>query len=305
MIAPIFLSASEPNPQRSPEYWDSRKLLNVREAVRAFCGHALPRYPVVFGAHPAITPMVTNMAERIAYDAKLREEEEKKQKAQGTEAKKTGEGAQAAPPPRIVRFQSGLFVDRKSSDDEVVTEALNENGNAMPRKIGMRNESLLLMRYAMIAKPTLPPGLHDDAYHWMLHNYADTFGAERRQRLGTYEFSAAVFIGGMEGIVREFRIFRSFHPNTPAFPIASTGAACEGLLKQASDNLRPQMVDELRGETAYSLLMQKILPPHIAETKDLAAAKAAVWRGGPPPRFSLADHADPAEINERFPREER
>ena len=64
MIAPVFLSASEPDPKRSEEYYDSRRLLNLREAVLAFCAHTLPHFPVVFGGHPAITPLVRSVAER-------------------------------------------------------------------------------------------------------------------------------------------------------------------------------------------------------------------------------------------------
>ena len=68
MRPPIFLSASEPDPNRAPEYWNSRRLLNVRAAVRAFCAHALPHFPVVFGGHPAITPLVRNVADHVAFD---------------------------------------------------------------------------------------------------------------------------------------------------------------------------------------------------------------------------------------------
>jgi hypothetical protein len=286
MTAPVFLSASEPNPQRSAEYWDSRKLLNVREAVRAFCAHALAHFPVVFGGHPAITPLVNNVAERITFDAKLGARQE-----------------DATPQPRVVRFQSGLFVDRASSADEVITDPHDENGVIKSRRNGMRNESLLRMRYEMIAKPismTMPKSLQDDRDHWLLRNHGKTFGDARKERLGTYEFAAAVFIGGMEGVIHEFNIFRSFHPDTPAFPIAGTGAACAKLLGETAENLRPDLSKDLREETAYSLLMQKILPPQMAATKDLAAAKAAVWREGPPPPFTLADHSDPKGINQRY-----
>jgi hypothetical protein len=141
MTAPVFLSASEPDPLRNKEYWNSRKLLNVREAVRAFCGHALAHFSVVFGGHPAVTPLVEGVAERIAHDAKLRENREEKR---GERA-----GGVTAQDRRVVRFQSGLFVDRESSAGEVVTEPLDENGDVKPRKIGMRNESLLRMRYAI------------------------------------------------------------------------------------------------------------------------------------------------------------
>jgi len=279
MTAPVFLSASEPNPQRSPEYWDSRKLLDVREAVRAFCAHALAHFPVVFGGHPAITPLVKNVAARIAFDARL--DPHKRDGAPGL--------------PKVLLYQSGLFVDRESSAEEIITAPLDENARVMPRKAGMRNESLLQMRYEMIGKPTSQP------IHPLLRKDAEVLGAARKERLGTYAFSAAVFIGGMEGVIREFNIFRSFHPDTPVFPIASTGAACEKLLGEAGDNLRPDLFKDLGKETAYSLLMQKILPPQMAETKNLAAAKAAVWRETPPPPFKPEDHIDPKDINRRFP----
>ena len=58
VIPPVFLSASEPDPDRKEEYWQSQNLLNVREAARAFCAHALAHYPVVYCGHPAITPLV-------------------------------------------------------------------------------------------------------------------------------------------------------------------------------------------------------------------------------------------------------
>lgn len=38
-------------------------------------------------------------------------------------------------------------------------------------------------------------------------------------------FSAGIFIGGMEGTEIEFKMFREFHPNAILLPIASTGAA--------------------------------------------------------------------------------
>ena len=67
-MKPVFLSASEPNPNRSREYWDSRKLVAVREAVRAVVAYVLRRQPLVFGGHPAITPLVRAMAARVHHD---------------------------------------------------------------------------------------------------------------------------------------------------------------------------------------------------------------------------------------------
>ncbi|WP_265936886.1 SLOG domain-containing protein [Acinetobacter wuhouensis] len=39
------------------------------------------------------------------------------------------------------------------------------------------------------------------------------------------DFCAAIFIGGMEGVEDEYKLFKEAHPNVPIFPIASTGAA--------------------------------------------------------------------------------
>src|SRR5436309_176675 len=74
-MKPVFLSASEPNPERRPEYWESRNLLNLREAIRALVAYVLPRQPLVFGGHPAITPLVRAIADRIRHDRTERQQE--------------------------------------------------------------------------------------------------------------------------------------------------------------------------------------------------------------------------------------
>ncbi len=47
----------------------------------------------------------------------------------------------------------------------------------------------------------------------------------RGAMIGARNFDAAVFLGGMEGVEIEYDIFRRLHPNRPAYPVASTGAA--------------------------------------------------------------------------------
>ena len=49
----------------------------------------------------------------------------------------------------------------------------------------------------------------------------------RIQMLKNNKFSAGVFIGGMEGILDEFNLFREYHPEAILLPIASTGAAAK------------------------------------------------------------------------------
>jgi len=47
----------------------------------------------------------------------------------------------------------------------------------------------------------------------------------RRRMFSEHKFRAAVFIGGMGGIVEEFELFRRFQPNATVLPIVSTGGA--------------------------------------------------------------------------------
>ncbi|MBG6082900.1 hypothetical protein IWX58_004587 [Rubrivivax gelatinosus] len=47
-----------------------------------------------------------------------------------------------------------------------------------------------------------------------------------RERMFTaHEFAAAVFIGGMGGILQEYELFRRLQPNASVLPIVSTGGA--------------------------------------------------------------------------------
>lgn len=297
MKPPIFLSASEPDPRRAPEYWNSRRLLNVREAVRAFCAHTLPHFPVVFGGHPAITPLVRNVAERAAIDARADENEEEEEVRPHA-----GESL-----PCVLMYQSAQFVAPDSRDDdrdpgeeeelvrEILLPAHDQDGTEKQPKSGSRSASLLYMRYQMIGRPidaALRAALRpQDRDHWLLRRYGARLGAERHDLFDTYAFSAAVFIGGMEGVEREYHIFRSFHPQTPAFPIGSTGSACERLLPRVAEHLPLRHVEALQHETAYSLLMQQLLPVGGDVAREVG------WSAKPePPQFSLADHTDPENL---------
>jgi SLOG cluster3 family len=273
MIAPVFLSASEPDPKRRPEYTITANVVNLRLALRAFCAHVLPNFPLVFGGHPAITPFVRTAADRIAHD--LAEDPELAAEAR-------------LKAPQVVLFQSRLFFDREAAPDELLTPPLDQDGKERRARNGWRNESLLLMRYEMLGVP-VAPGSVDEA----VQAYAERFGRKREARLGTREFSAAVFIGGMEGVQREFHIFRSFHPDTPTFPIVSTGAACKALLGEVQGLFPQPVVASLEHETAYSLLMQQILP--LGESLDVMVG----WRRVPVP-FRGDQHGDPKDINVQF-----
>ncbi|WP_026811123.1 SLOG domain-containing protein [Arenibacter latericius] len=79
----------------------------------------------------------------------------------------------------------------------------------------------------------------------------------REQMFSENEFSAAVFIGGMDGIEDEYRMFKEYHPEALLLPIASTGAAT----KLVYENLFPQNLKNTRLEKDYGYmsLFQKFL----------------------------------------------
>lgn len=79
----------------------------------------------------------------------------------------------------------------------------------------------------------------------------------RNKMLDDNEFSAAVYIGGMDGIEVEYNMFREKHPNALVIPVASTGAAT----KIVYDNLLPEEFknERLVKDYAYMSLFQNLL----------------------------------------------
>ena len=64
-------------------------------------------------------------------------------------------------------------------------------------------------------------------------------------------FSAAVFIGGMEGLVHEAELIRQLRPNCELLPIASTGAAAADVFRGADYPV------ELESEVTYATLFRR------------------------------------------------
>jgi hypothetical protein len=64
---PVFLSASVPLPDRHPRYFDSSDPIAIRDAVKALATAVLPTTGIVFGGHPAITPLISEVAERLRH----------------------------------------------------------------------------------------------------------------------------------------------------------------------------------------------------------------------------------------------
>jgi hypothetical protein len=174
---PIFLSASVPC--REPEKYPPDPVA-IREAVRALISVALPGRPIVFGGHPAISPMVWEDADSLGL---------------------AGD---------VYIYQSRLFTP------QVPPEAHFFRGldrlvwtPAVPQPNPDRDASLALLRDAMIVRRILAedrilnPGVPPEFP----------------------EYAAGVFIGGMDGVEEEWRLFRKHYPLAPALLVASTAGA--------------------------------------------------------------------------------
>lgn len=79
----------------------------------------------------------------------------------------------------------------------------------------------------------------------------------RERMLKEFHFSAAVFIGGMDGVEVEYNLFKEFHPNALILPIASTGGAAKIIYdNNFPDNLKNE---RLLKDYGYMSLFQKFL----------------------------------------------
>lgn len=160
----IFLSASVPLVNRST-YHETANAFLIQCAVREFVIAAIRKYKIVWGGHPAITPMIWSICEDLGIDY-----------------------AQ-----QVILYQSKFFEDQFPEENErfknvVFTESIDDD----------KDSSLQRMREEMLSRDDLV---------------------------------AAVFIGGMEGVELEHKIFHHFHPSAAVLPVASPGGASLTLAK--------------------------------------------------------------------------
>jgi hypothetical protein len=100
--------------------------------------------------------------------------------------------------------------------------------------------------------------------------YVDAVAGDRaksleamRQRMFTESrFAAAVFIGGMAGIVDEFRLFRQLQPHAAVVPVLSTGGAALTL----ADEL-PGLSKDLGEDIDYVGLLHRHLGISVREVR--------------------------------------
>ncbi len=152
----IFLSASIPLRERDPKYYDSADIVAIRDAVITLTTVVLPKYRLIWGGHPSITPIIYYVMQRLGLSIQE----------------------------HVLLYQSEFFKkhfpkDNNKFQNVILTENTLE-----------KDSSLLLMRKRMFSENPVVAG---------------------------------VFIGGMEGIEDEYKLFRDFYPEAIVLPIASTG----------------------------------------------------------------------------------
>lgn len=77
--------------------------------------------------------------------------------------------------------------------------------------------------------------------------------AMRSAMITSRPFRAAIFIGGMEGLVQEASLIRELCPDCEILPIASTGAAAADVFRDG------QYPSELKSELTYTTLFRRRL----------------------------------------------
>jgi hypothetical protein len=177
MADTIFLSAGVPDPKRGPQYAATADTVAITAAVSALIYVTLGRRMLIWGGHPAITPMIWVIAQDIGVDYS-----------------------------RWVRlYQSRHFEDEFPEDN-----ARFRNVTFTEDIEGDREKSLRLMRERMFSE---------------------------------HAFKAAVFVGGMGGIVQEYELFRQLQPDAAIVPVVSTGGAVLEVAERMG-SFSPDLVDE-------------------------------------------------------------
>ena len=185
----VFLSASVPLVDRG-HYHETADPFLIQSAVRELVLATIHYRHLVWGGHPAITPMVWAICADLGLDYSK----------------------------AVTLYQSTFFRDRFPEENKhfgnvVYVEAA---GNS-------REDSLDLLRRTMFSRDDL---------------------------------TAAVFIGGMEGVLEEFHLFNKLQPNAKSVAVGSPGGAALDLAK----SLYPQDPARVH-DVDYARLFFREFPP--------------------------------------------
>jgi len=213
----IFLSASIPIKERHPKYFDTADVIAIRDAVISLTTTVLDKHRLIWGGHPSITPLIYNVMENMTL-LKLREQPDWNFLSKDLQDKKLESELKSEIQRHVHLYQSEFFKDVFPPDNK------NFENITFTEKVGDVHSSIQQMRKRLFSEN---------------------------------KFSAAVFIGGMDGIEVEYNMFSEYHPKALILPIASTG----GATKIVYDSIFPEELKNIRLERdfGYKSLLQKFL----------------------------------------------
>lgn len=87
----------------------------------------------------------------------------------------------------------------------------------------------------------------------------------REQMLASARFDAGVFIGGMEGVIDEWKLLRQRQRHAAAWPIPTTGAAARIIFEDETLSRDRHFDAELRRDRIYAPLFRRLLGLAIPE----------------------------------------
>lgn len=125
-------------------------------------------------------------------------------------------------------------------------------------RYNLKMSSRVILYQSMEFEKFFPPQNKDIGIRRFIskkENRTESLKEMRNEMIGNNDFIAAFFIGGMEGIFDEYKIFRRFHPNVPCYPLASTGAAASILFKEH----QAEFDERLLTEFSYTYLFKELL----------------------------------------------
>jgi hypothetical protein len=135
----VFLSASVPLPNRHPRFMATADVIGIREAVKALVTEVVPKGVIVFGGHPAITPLIALLLRGLGDDSAR----------------------------RIVLYQSEFFTKQFGKENDEFIDV-----RIIPAVSASREESLKSMREHMIRDNPFHAGVFIGGMEGVLEEFA-------------------------------------------------------------------------------------------------------------------------------------
>lgn len=88
-----------------------------------------------------------------------------------------------------------------------------------------------------------------------LESISESLDYMRKEMIENNSYNAAIFIGGMEGISEEYKMFKAAHPNALVLPMASTGAGARLLFDEHQQDFDSRLLNDY----AYMAVFRDLL----------------------------------------------